>query len=58
MKDLFSQKVAKKQAVRRCESELLVKGKMSAMQLGQQNFCMKGIKLSSSRNPDGSFSLF
>jgi len=58
MQDLFSQKAAKKRVVRRRESELLASGKVSPMQLGRQNFCMKGIQLSKFKNSDGSFSLF
>jgi len=58
MKSIFAQKVAQKCAVRRRESELLANGKASPMQLGRQNFCMKGVKLSDFNNSDGSFSLF
>jgi hypothetical protein len=58
MKDIFSQNAAKKRVVRRRESELLASGKVSPMQLGQQNFCMKGVQLSKFKNSDGGFSLF
>lgn len=58
MKDLFSQKAAQKRAIRSRESRLLSSGKVSAAELGQQNFCMKGVNLNDFRNADGSFSLF
>jgi hypothetical protein len=52
------QRKAQKRAIRQREVKLLSEGKVSAMALGEKNFCMSGIKLSGYQKPDGSFDLF
>ncbi len=58
MKSLFSQNSDHKHDVRRREERLLSEKKISSVELGEINFCMKGAKLSSHRQSNGSFSLF
>jgi hypothetical protein len=58
MMSIFKQREAKKKEIRQREIELLAKKEISPIELGLKNFCMKGVKLSDYRNPDGSFSLF
>ncbi len=54
----FKKKAELKVSVRKRESKLLAENKISASELGKQNFCMKGANLSDYKNSDGSFSLF